>query len=92
MFRVNKKDPGSSGTYFTSCSSVSIVNFEQVNAGRLVTSDYKIDIFGSKQWWGTWGGQANFSGSGGGSPPAPPPTPPPTPPLGETLGGYSELI
>ena len=30
MFKVNSKD---TRTYFTPCSSVSIVNFEQVNAG-----------------------------------------------------------
>ena len=30
MFKVNKKD---TRTYFTPCSSVSIVNFEQVIAG-----------------------------------------------------------
>ena len=30
MFKVNNKD---NRTYFTLCSSVSIVNFEQVNAG-----------------------------------------------------------
>ena len=30
MFKVNNKD---TRTYFTPCSSVSIVNFEQVNAG-----------------------------------------------------------
>ena len=31
MFKVNNKD---TRTYFTHCSSVSIVNFEQVNANR----------------------------------------------------------
>ena len=31
MFKVNNKDTGT--IYFTPCSSVSIVNFEQINAG-----------------------------------------------------------
>ena len=37
MFKVDNKDtrmaPMEYDAYFTSCSSVSIVNFEQVNAG-----------------------------------------------------------
>ena len=33
MFKVNNKDIRMAPTYFTHCSSVSIANFEQVNAG-----------------------------------------------------------
>ena len=33
MFKVNNKDTRTTTTYFTPCSSVSIVKFEQVNAG-----------------------------------------------------------
>ena len=35
MFKVNNKDTRTR-PYFTPCSNVSIVNFEQVNAGWLV--------------------------------------------------------
>ena len=35
MFKVNNKD---TRTYFTCCSSVSIANFEYVNAGWVVSS------------------------------------------------------
>ena len=31
MFKVNNKDTRTTQQYFTSCSSVSIVNFEHVN-------------------------------------------------------------
>ena len=33
MFKVKNKDTRKTSSYFTPCSSVSIVNFEQVNAG-----------------------------------------------------------
>ena len=46
--------------------------------GQKLHENYKIGIFGSKQW-GDMEGQANFSGSGRGSPLSPPP------PLEETL-------
>ena len=36
MFKVNNKD---TRTYFTPFSSVSIVNFEQVNAGSILNTD-----------------------------------------------------
>ena len=45
--------------------------FEQ-NGQKLHEND-KISILQSKRW-GPWGGQADFSGSGGGFPQPPPPT------------------
>ena len=33
MFKVNNKDTRTTLTYFTPCSSASVVDFEQVNAG-----------------------------------------------------------
>ena len=46
MFKVNNKDTGVlivNLTYFTPCSSGSIVNFEQVNVGCLCYSNEKIE-------------------------------------------------
>ena len=45
--------------------------------GQKLNENYKINLFGAKEWRGYWGRQANFLGSGGGFPQFP---------LGETGG------
>ena len=46
MFKVNNKDIRTTPTYFTPCSSVSIVNFEHINAGGVVVHFTKECFFG----------------------------------------------
>ena len=46
MFKVNNKDQNDVWTYFTPCSCVSIVNFEQVNAGWVSFEYMRTKAFG----------------------------------------------